>query len=104
MPWSSERRRARRASCFPWRPASGGGGGGRGGGGGGGGRPAGVDLILWGQDVIAEPGLEVPPPRFRERRFVLEPLVELAPDWVDPVTRKTVSALALDLAAKEKGA
>src|SRR5580765_6173065 len=38
-----------------------------------------LDLLLYGQDVIDEPGLEVPHPRLHERRFVLEPLVELDP-------------------------
>src|SRR5262249_2692304 len=36
-----------------------------------------LDLILFGDRVIEEPGLIVPHPRFRERRFVLEPLVEI---------------------------
>lgn len=52
-----------------------------------------LDLILYGDAVIETPGLTVPHPRFRERRFVLEPLNDIAPDWVDPVTGKTVSAL-----------
>jgi 2-amino-4-hydroxy-6-hydroxymethyldihydropteridine diphosphokinase len=52
-----------------------------------------LDLLLYGDDRIDEPGLTVPHPRFRERRFVLEPLVEIAPDLVDPVTGKTVVAL-----------
>ena len=52
-----------------------------------------LDLILYGDAVISTPGLTVPHPRFRERRFVLEPLAEIAPDWVDPVTGKTVSEL-----------
>ena len=56
-----------------------------------------LDLILYGSDVIDEPGLVVPHPRFRERRFVLEPLAEIAPDWVDPVTRKTVGELLRNL-------
>jgi len=56
-----------------------------------------LDLILYGEEVIAGPGLTVPHPRFRERRFVLEPLAEIAPDWVDPVTRKTVAELLSDL-------
>ncbi len=38
-----------------------------------------LDLLLYGGEAIAEPGLEVPHPRLHERRFVLEPLAELAP-------------------------
>ena len=52
-----------------------------------------LDLILFGDSVIDEPGLAVPHPRFRERRFVLEPLAEVAPELVDPVTGLTVAAL-----------
>jgi 2-amino-4-hydroxy-6-hydroxymethyldihydropteridine diphosphokinase len=52
-----------------------------------------LDLILYGDSVINAPGLTVPHPRFRERRFVLEPLAEIAADWVDPVTGKTIREL-----------
>jgi 2-amino-4-hydroxy-6-hydroxymethyldihydropteridine diphosphokinase len=52
-----------------------------------------LDLILYGDKKIEEPGLLVPHPRFRERLFVLEPLAEVAPDWSDPATGKTISAL-----------
>ena len=53
-----------------------------------------LDLILYGDSIIDEaPSLIVPHPRFRERRFVLEPLAESAPDWRDPVTGKTVEEL-----------
>ena len=38
-----------------------------------------LDLLLYGQEQIDEPGLEVPHPRLHERRFVLEPLAELDP-------------------------
>ena len=52
-----------------------------------------LDLILLGDSVIDEPGLVVPHPRFRERRFVLEPLAEIAPELVDPVTGLSIRAL-----------
>ena len=53
-----------------------------------------LDLILYGDAIIDEgPSLIVPHPRFRERRFVLEPLAEIAPDWRDPVTGQTVEEL-----------
>jgi|SRR5579862_2958336 len=52
-----------------------------------------LDIVLFGDQVIDEPGLVVPHPRFRERRFVLDPLAEIAADWRDPVTGKTVGEL-----------
>ena len=52
-----------------------------------------LDLLLCGDATIDEPGLIVPHPRFRVRRFVLEPLAEIAPDMKDPVTGKTISEL-----------
>jgi 2-amino-4-hydroxy-6-hydroxymethyldihydropteridine diphosphokinase len=52
-----------------------------------------LDLILFGDQRIEEPGLVVPHPRFRERLFVLEPLAEVAPGWIDPATGKSISAL-----------
>jgi len=57
-----------------------------------------LDLILYGGEVIAMPGLIVPHPRFRDRRFVLEPLAELVPEWIDPVTGKTIAELLKGLA------
>ena len=43
-----------------------------------------LDLLLFGERTIDEPGLTVPHPRLHERLFVLEPLAELAPDAVVP--------------------
>jgi 2-amino-4-hydroxy-6-hydroxymethyldihydropteridine diphosphokinase len=59
-----------------------------------------LDLILYGDRVIQEPDLQVPHPRFRERRFVLEPLAELVPAMIDPVTGRTIAELLLDLVAR----
>jgi 2-amino-4-hydroxy-6-hydroxymethyldihydropteridine diphosphokinase len=52
-----------------------------------------LDLVLYGTERLDEPGLRVPHPRFRERLFVLEPLAEVAPNWVDPQTGSTISDL-----------
>lgn len=56
-----------------------------------------LDLILFGDRVIDWPDLHVPHPRFRERRFVLEPLAEIAPGLKDPVTGLTVAELLMRL-------
>jgi len=53
-----------------------------------------IDIILWGDRVVSEPGLELPHPEFRRRAFVLAPLAEIAGGAVDPVTRLTVAELA----------
>jgi len=53
-----------------------------------------LDLLLYGDRVIDEPGLVVPHPRLAERAFVLAPLAALAPDVVHPVLRETIAALA----------
>lgn len=52
-----------------------------------------LDLILLGDDVVMEAGLQVPHPRFRERFFVLGPLAEVAADFIDPVTGLRVTEL-----------
>jgi len=52
-----------------------------------------LDLILLGDVVEDAPDLHVPHPRFRERLFVLEPLAEIAPNMVDPVTGLAVGEL-----------
>jgi 2-amino-4-hydroxy-6-hydroxymethyldihydropteridine diphosphokinase len=52
-----------------------------------------LDLVAFGDAVIERDGLTVPHPRAHERGFVLEPLAEVAPDWVHPRLRRTAREL-----------
>ncbi|HEX9946979.1 MAG TPA: 2-amino-4-hydroxy-6-hydroxymethyldihydropteridine diphosphokinase [Allosphingosinicella sp.] len=52
-----------------------------------------LDIVLWSKGAWGGDGLIVPHPEYRRRRFVLEPLAELAPDWRDPITGATVRHL-----------
>ena len=56
-----------------------------------------IDILLWGNFVIRTPLLETPHPRMLQRRFVLEPLLELAPQLRHPVTRQPLSAALAEL-------
>lgn len=60
-----------------------------------------LDLILFGEVVLEDLELIVPHPRFRERRFVLKPLSEIAPDMRDPVSGRTIGELLLALDMRE---
>lgn len=60
-------------------------------------RPIDIDIVSYGQHVVALPELTIPHPRLAERRFVLEPLRELAPEWRHPVTRKTAAEMLAEL-------
>lgn len=52
-----------------------------------------IDILYYGDQVIDSPGLQVPHPHLHNRRFTLEPLDEIAPEFVHPVFHKTNSAL-----------
>jgi 2-amino-4-hydroxy-6-hydroxymethyldihydropteridine diphosphokinase len=60
----------------------------------GGPRTIDLDLLLYGDQIIEEPGLQVPHPRLHERRFVLEPLAELDPRLVIPRQGRVSTLLA----------
>ena len=59
-----------------------------------------LDIILWSEGAFGSNGLVVPHPEFRARRFVLDPLLEIAPGWRDPLTGLTVRQLLARLAAR----
>jgi 2-amino-4-hydroxy-6-hydroxymethyldihydropteridine diphosphokinase len=59
-----------------------------------------LDLLLFDDQVIDTPELCIPHPRLATRRFVLEPLAEVAPDAVDPISKRTIAELLADLDQK----
>ena len=61
-----------------------------------------IDVLLFGQRQVLENGLSVPHPRMHGRRFVLEPLVGIAPGVVHPVLRKTAVRLLAGVGPGER--
>jgi 2-amino-4-hydroxy-6-hydroxymethyldihydropteridine diphosphokinase len=53
-----------------------------------------LDIVLYGDTVLDEPGLTIPHPRMAERPFVLGPLAEILPAVLHPVLRKSIAELA----------
>jgi 2-amino-4-hydroxy-6-hydroxymethyldihydropteridine diphosphokinase len=58
-----------------------------------------LDLLVYGDETVDEPGLTVPHPHLHERAFVLEPLAELAPSLIVP-GKGTVQALLAELQSR----
>jgi 2-amino-4-hydroxy-6-hydroxymethyldihydropteridine diphosphokinase len=71
-----ERAAGRRPSAEQWEP-----------------RPIDLDVLLYDDRVLNEPALIIPHPRMHERRFVLEPLAQLAPQLLHPILKQTVTNL-----------
>jgi 2-amino-4-hydroxy-6-hydroxymethyldihydropteridine diphosphokinase len=57
-----------------------------------------IDLLMVGDRIVNEPGLILPHPLMHERRFVMEPFAEIAPDIVHPVLKETISELYKQMA------
>lgn len=52
-----------------------------------------IDIIFYNDAIIQTPTLKVPHPQMQHRRFVLVPIVEIAPDWVHPVLGRNMTEL-----------
>ncbi len=61
-----------------------------------------LDILLYDDSIVSLPELEIPHPRLAERRFVLEPLAELAADRVHPDLRRSIGELRDRLAGSEE--
>lgn len=59
-----------------------------------------LDIILWSAGAFGSEGLIVPHTSFRERLFVLDPLMEIAPDWRDPISGLSVRQIRSRLIAR----
>ena len=59
-----------------------------------------LDILFYGDKVIAESNLSIPHPRIAERKFILTPLAEIAPSFIDPTSRKTMLTLLADCSDK----
>jgi 2-amino-4-hydroxy-6-hydroxymethyldihydropteridine diphosphokinase len=56
-----------------------------------------LDILLYGSRVLDSPGLRIPHPEMHRRRFVLEPLAQVAPEAVHPVLRRSALQLLREL-------
>lgn len=59
-----------------------------------------MDLLLFGDLVLTTPTLQIPHPRMHERAFVLVPMAEVAAQWADPISGKTITQLVQGVATE----
>jgi len=56
-----------------------------------------IDILFYGDQIINEPGLHIPHQELQKRRFTLEPLAEIAPEWLHPILQKNILQLKSEL-------
>ena len=61
-----------------------------------------LDVLLYGNEIVNEPDLRIPHPLMHTRRFVLDPLNEIAPDTIHPALRRSIQSLAADLQTRRR--
>ncbi|OGG13074.1 2-amino-4-hydroxy-6-hydroxymethyldihydropteridine diphosphokinase [Candidatus Gottesmanbacteria bacterium RIFCSPHIGHO2_01_FULL_39_10] len=61
-----------------------------------------IDILFYGDQIVHKPDLEIPHPRLPERDFVLVPLLALAPDFVHPKLKKTITQLLQELPFEQR--
>ncbi len=62
-------------------------------------RPMDLDILFYDDAIIEKENLSIPHPRMHQRRFVLEPMCDIAPDFVHPVLKRTMRELLDELNA-----
>jgi 2-amino-4-hydroxy-6-hydroxymethyldihydropteridine diphosphokinase len=56
-----------------------------------------IDILFYSDEIIDEPDLKVPHPYFHVRRFAVEPMLEVEPDFIHPLLKKSIKSIALEL-------
>jgi 2-amino-4-hydroxy-6-hydroxymethyldihydropteridine diphosphokinase len=62
-----------------------------------------IDILFYGDQVLNNPDLIIPHPRLSRRAFVLIPMNEIAPDFIDPATGRSISAMLNEIQAAKQG-
>ncbi|MDM9380237.1 2-amino-4-hydroxy-6-hydroxymethyldihydropteridine diphosphokinase [Chlorogloeopsis sp. ULAP01] len=60
-----------------------------------------LDLLLYDDLILDTPNLQIPHPRMQERAFVLVPLAEIAPDWIEPISGRRIKQLVKEVDCSE---
>ncbi|MBF2004125.1 2-amino-4-hydroxy-6-hydroxymethyldihydropteridine diphosphokinase [Chlorogloeopsis fritschii PCC 9212] len=60
-----------------------------------------LDLLLYDDLILDTPDLQIPHPRMHERAFVLVPLAEVAPDWIEPISGRKIKQLVKEVDCSE---